>query len=239
MNTTAIRPDRIADIGKAFRASKALFSAVELGVFTALAKGPRRLDILRKDVGVAERGARDFFDALVALGLLERGDSGCYRNTAETDLYLDREKQTYIGGELENFSKHGYPHWQFLTAALKTGKPQSAASKGGDYFSDLYSDLSVLETYTEGMTGGARTVAPSIVSKFPGIDTGLLSILAVHKAACWLRSPAHIRIWRAGASTCPQCVRALMLTSRNTAFPGGYAFMPAISDATRCPLPKS
>lgn len=167
MNTATIRPDRIAEIGKAFRASKALFSAVELGVFTALGKGPRTLNLLRRDIGIAERGARDFFDALVALRLLERDAAGCYRNTPETDLYLDHAKRTYIGGELENFSKHGYPHWQFLTAALKTGRPQSVAGKGGNYFLNLYSDQSVLETYTEGMTGGARTIAPSILAKFP------------------------------------------------------------------------
>jgi hypothetical protein len=166
MDITPVAPDRIVELGKAFRASRALFSAVELGVFTALARGPRNLERLRADVGIAERGARDFFDALVALKLLERDGAGQYRNGPEAALYLDRGKPTYIGGELDNFNKRGYPHWQFLTQALKTGKPQSVAT-AGNYFLDLYSDQSVLETYTEGMTGGARLVAPAIVAKFP------------------------------------------------------------------------
>src|SRR5215468_945773 len=37
MNIAPVTPDRIVNLGKAFRASKALLSAVELGVFTALA----------------------------------------------------------------------------------------------------------------------------------------------------------------------------------------------------------
>ena len=152
MSNAPVTADHIVQLGKAFRASKALFSAVELGVFSALAKGPRDLEALRIEVGVSERGARDFFDSLVALKLLERDGAGRYRNTPEADLYLDRDKPTYIGGELDHFNKRGYPHWHSLTAALKTGKPQSVAS-AGNYFLDVYSDQSVLETYTEGMTG--------------------------------------------------------------------------------------
>ena len=165
MNTPPVTPDRISELGKAFRASKALFSAVELGIFTVLAKGSRDLEELRADVGIAERGARDFFDSLVALRLLERDADNYYSNGPEAALYLDRGMPTYIGGELGNLDKHGYPHWQFLTEALKTGKPQSIAA-AGNYFLDLYSDQSVLATYAEGMTGGSRIVAAGIVTKF-------------------------------------------------------------------------
>ena len=42
-----LSPDRIVEIGYAFRAAKTLLSAVELGVFTALAQGPCDLDKLK------------------------------------------------------------------------------------------------------------------------------------------------------------------------------------------------
>ena len=138
MSNPPVTPDRIAQLGKAFRASKALFSAVELGVFSILASGPRKLDALTTDVGIAERGARDFFDALVALQLLERDDTGCYRNSAEADHFLDRGKPTYVGGELDHFNKRGYPLWHSLTAALKSGKPQSVASARQLFFGSLF-----------------------------------------------------------------------------------------------------
>ena len=166
MNNSIVTPDRIVELGKAFRASKALFSAVELGVFSTLASGSRDLESLRTEIGISERGARDFFDSLVALKLLERDETGRYGNTPQADLYLDRAKATYIGGELEHFNKRGYPHWHSLTAALRTGKPQSVAS-AENYFLDVYSDQTALEAYTEGMTSGARLVAPAIAAKFP------------------------------------------------------------------------
>ncbi len=165
MENRVITPDRIVKLGLAFRAAKALLSAVELGVFTALAESPLDLDTLGKRVGIDERGARDFFDALVALGMLERDESGRYANTLETDLYLDRQKPTYIGGELDHFNTYVYPHWNLLTPALRTGKPQSGARATGHYPA-LYADQAALETLVKGMTGGTLPVAKALAAKF-------------------------------------------------------------------------
>jgi hypothetical protein len=159
-------PDRIIHLGYAFRAAKALLSAVELGVFTALAEGPCDLATLRKEIGVAERGARDFFDALVALALLERDSTGRYRNTAESEHYLDAKKPTYIGGDLGHLNVRGYPCWQLLTEALKTGAPQTDNSAGG-YFQTLYADEGLRESFTKGMTGATMIAARAIASEFP------------------------------------------------------------------------
>src|ERR687883_1138993 len=84
-------PERILGLGLGFWGSKTLLSAVELGLFTELAKGPLDAEALRQRLGLHPRSSRDFFDALVALGLLERRD-GRYANTPETDLFLDRAK---------------------------------------------------------------------------------------------------------------------------------------------------
>ena len=97
-------PKRILEIAYAFWRSKALLSAVELGVFTMLAEGPLDLATLTRRIGIHERGARDFFDALVALGALRRDADGRYGNDPEFDLYLDRRKPTYLGGLLEHLN---------------------------------------------------------------------------------------------------------------------------------------
>jgi hypothetical protein len=169
MENRIITPDRIVKLGLAFRAAKALLSAVELGVFTALAEDSLDLDALRMRVGIDERGARDFFDALVALGMLERDERGRYANTPETNFYLDRQKPTYIGGELDHFNTYVYPHWNLLTPALRTGKPQSGARATGHY-SALYADHAALETLIKGMTGGTLPVAKALAAKFPWQD---------------------------------------------------------------------
>jgi O-methyltransferase domain/Dimerisation domain len=169
MESPVVTPDRIVKLGLAFRAAKALLSAVELDVFTALAEGPLGLDPLRTRLGIDQRGARDFFDALVALGMLERDQRGRYGNTPETDLYLDRQKPTYIGGELVHFSTYVYPHWDLLTPALRTGEPQSGTRATGHY-SALYADHAALETFLKGMTGGSLQVANAVATKFPWPD---------------------------------------------------------------------
>jgi hypothetical protein len=95
-----VTPDSILQLGLGFWSSKALLSAVELGVFTELAKGPLDALTLIERLRIHPRGARDFFDSLVALHMLDRnGDR--YSNTQQTDIFLDRAKPSYLGGILE------------------------------------------------------------------------------------------------------------------------------------------
>src|SRR5450432_330335 len=93
------QPDHILQVGLGFWASKTLLSAVEMEVFTELAKHPEDLATLQGRLGLHPRGARDFFDALVALQFLERRD-GVYYNTPSADFFLDKNKPSYIGGIL-------------------------------------------------------------------------------------------------------------------------------------------
>jgi len=65
-------------LGLAFWGSKTLLSAVELGVFSELAHGPLNAQQLTQRLKLDSRSARDFFDALVSLGMLER-DGELYR----------------------------------------------------------------------------------------------------------------------------------------------------------------
>ena len=128
-----LTPEGILQLGLGFWASKTLLSAVELGVFTELGHGPLSADDLIARLGLHRRSAYDFLDALVALGMLERG-SGRYANTPATDLFLDRNKQAYVGGMLEMANARLYPFWAGLTDALKTGQPQNEVKRGGDFF---------------------------------------------------------------------------------------------------------
>src|SRR6478672_12433881 len=128
MSEAAVTPDRIMQLGLGFWGSKCALSAVELGLFTMLADGPRDAESIRKELKLHARSIHDFLDALVALGLLARRD-GEYANTPETDAFLDRRKPAYIGGILEMANARLYPFWGSLTEALKTGQPQNEASR--------------------------------------------------------------------------------------------------------------
>jgi len=166
MNINIASPDRILELGQAFRASKALLSAIEIDLFTALSGGPLNLEDLSTRLGLHARGARDFLDALVSLGMLMRDQTGRYANSGETALYLDRNKPTYVGGVLETSIVRGYAVWGSLTAALRTGQPQSELSMVSN-FSGLYADESLREAFMSTMTARTRPVAKALATKFP------------------------------------------------------------------------
>lgn len=151
-------PDRILQTGMAFWGSKALLSAVELGLFTTLAEdGPLTGEQLRERLGLNPRAVPDFPDTLLALGFLEREDDGVaatYRNTAETAAFLDRRSPAYVGGILEMANARLYPFWGDLTEALKTGRPQNEIKHSGEpMFAKLYEDPARLEQFMAAMTG--------------------------------------------------------------------------------------
>ncbi len=162
-------PDKIMELGMGFWGSKALLSGVELGLFTELARGPLDAKTLQERLGLHPRSALDFFDALVALGMLQRKD-GLYSNTSETDLYLDRAKPTYIGGWFEMVNKRLYRFWGSLTEGLRTGLPQNEVKEGGDFFGELYSDTARLKVFLQSMTGISMGASKAIAKKFPWGD---------------------------------------------------------------------
>ena len=163
-------PDQILQVGMGFWASKTLLSAIEMQVFTELAKHPEPLDRLSARLGLHPRSARDFLDALVALGFLERQD-GVYSNTAETDLFLDKRKPSYIGGIMEMANARLYGHWSHLTEALRTGELQNEAKGGGESpFMALYADPARLRGFLKAMTGISHGANMTIARKFPFAD---------------------------------------------------------------------
>ena len=161
------RPDHILQIGLGFWASKTLLSAIEMQLFTELAKQPKALDELSARLGLHPRAARDFLDALVSLQFLERRD-GTYYNTPSTDLFLDNRKPSYLGGILEMANHRLYPFWGNLTTALRTGEPQNEASHGEpSTFTALYADPERLRGFLKAMTGISHGANMTIARQFP------------------------------------------------------------------------
>jgi len=136
-------------------------------VFTELARHPEDLETLAGRLGLHPRSSRDFLDALVALGFLDRHE-GIYSNTPSTDLFLDKHKPSYIGGILEMANRRLFLHWNKLTTALRTGQPQGEAGPGGaETFAALYADPDRLKVFLRAMTGVSRGANMAIAAKFP------------------------------------------------------------------------
>ena len=163
-------PEHILQVGTAFWASKTLLSAVELELFTHLASEPGDLASLEERLNLHSRGARDFLDALVALGFLRRDESGTYHNTPDTGVFLDKNKPSYVGGILEMANHRLYGFWGSLTEALRTGQPQNESKSGEGLFEALYADQDRLEEFLRAMSGVSHGANMAIANQFPWSD---------------------------------------------------------------------
>jgi hypothetical protein len=161
-----LNPGRLLQLGLGFWGPRAFLSAVELGVFSALAKGALDEAALRKQLGLHARAARDFLDSLVALGVLTRR-AGRYANTPDANLFLDRAKPQYVGGILEMAAHRLYGFWGSLTLALRTGQQQNESKSGGDLFASLYAEPERLRGFLSAMTGVSMGAAHALAGKFP------------------------------------------------------------------------
>jgi SAM-dependent methyltransferase len=148
-------PARILETATAFWPAKVLLSAIELGLFTELAKQAKTNGDLATALGIRAERSPDFLDALVAMGFLNRegdGATATYSNTAETDLFLDRNKPTYTGGMPEMLNARLFGFWNGLTDALRTGRAQNETKGGGaPVFEALYADEARLEQFLQAM----------------------------------------------------------------------------------------
>lgn len=154
---SALDPSHIMQVGMGFFASKTLLSAVELELFTKLARQPMTGREVAAALHLNPRAIPDFPDALVALKFLQRegdGPDARYSNTPESAFFLDRNSPGYIGGILEMANARLYRFWADLTEALKTGLPQNEAKHTGEpIFAKLYADPARLEQFMNAMSG--------------------------------------------------------------------------------------
>ena len=227
-------PDRIVELGTGFWGAKVLLSAVELGVFSTLAQGPLDGETLRARLGIHPRSARDFFDALVALGMLGR-DRDRYANTPETDLFLDRAKPSYMGGLLEMLNFRLYGFWGSLTEALRTGQPQNESKfGGGNLFDALYSDPARLRLFLQAMTGVSLGAAKAMAQKFPWKQYRTFVDIGAAQGGLPVQvALAHAHL-TGGGFDLPVVARS----SRGTSPPSGSPIACASSPATSSPIPS-
>jgi hypothetical protein len=189
-NEPAITPASILQTAFSFWSAKVLLTAVEFDVFSKL--GTQRLTgaELGRELDLHARAVPDFFDALVAMGFLNRdgdGSSARYFNTDQGAVFLDRNSPRYVGGILVMLNTRLFKYWHDLPEALRTGRPQNEVKHGQkSIFEELYADLPKLEEFMGAMTGLSRINFETFAEKFDfsgfktlcdvGGATGLLCI---------------------------------------------------------------
>jgi len=144
----------VLDLIEAFRWSKTMFAAVELGIFD----GKRPADC--KELG-------RLLDGCVALGLLEKHD-GTYANTPVADQYLRSDSPDTMSGYIQYSNEALYPMWGHLEDAVKEGTHRWQQTFGfeGPIFSHFFRTEEAMREFLKGMHGFGRLSSPAVVAAF-------------------------------------------------------------------------
>lgn len=87
---------RLQKMAQAYWESAALMAAVELEIFTAIARGQDTIPAVAKAAGIGERNAERLLTALSAMTLLRR-DGDRFTNAADVERFLVKDNDRYAG----------------------------------------------------------------------------------------------------------------------------------------------
>ena len=187
----SIQPDPgpILDYIEAFRRSKAMFTAVRLGIFDHLEGQPLSAERLAAQLNANAAALDRLLSACVALGLLVR-DGESYRNTASASRYLVTSSPHTFAGYIVYSDESLFHLWSHLDDAVREGTNRWAQTFGSrdalfDYY---YRDPRATANFVRAMNGfgvlaSERTVRAFDLSRFRhlvdlGGATGHLAIAA-------------------------------------------------------------
>lgn len=121
MSATAPSPVQIFSTIQGYQRAFALKAAVDLDLFTAIAKGSRTAAEIAKNCNAAERGVRMLSDSLVVMGFLTK-DGNTYSLTPDTAFFLDSRSPAYLGLGFQ-FLLHPsqLAHFEHLSEAVRKG----------------------------------------------------------------------------------------------------------------------
>ena len=146
--------NNVLDLIDAFRRSKTMFAAVELGIFD----GRRPAD---------SKELPRLLDACVALGLLEkRGET--YLNTPEADKFLRSDSPDTLSGYIRYSNNALYPMWGHLEDAVREGSHRWTQTFGwdGPIFSHFFRTEDAMREFQKGMHGFGQLSSPAVVAAF-------------------------------------------------------------------------
>jgi acetylserotonin N-methyltransferase len=160
-----IDPQPVIELIYAFRRSKTMFAAVELGVFDRLQQGPASAASFPElDPGAAER----LLDGCVSLGLLAKQD-GVYRNTPVAERYLCRSSPETLAGYVLYSNAALFPMWAHLEDAIREGTSRWEPTFGfpaGGIFDHFFNTPAAKRDFLLGMHGFGRLSSPKVVAAF-------------------------------------------------------------------------
>src|SRR6185369_16552304 len=147
-------PSPVIDLIDAFRRSKAMFTAVSMGVFDILAAGPTDLDTLAQRLKEQPGSLARLLDACAGLGFLRKQD-GKYSNQPAADVYLTTDSPRALIGYIKYSDAVLYQMWQHLDDAVREGTHRwhQTFDFEGPIFSHFFKTDESMRTFMRGMHG--------------------------------------------------------------------------------------
>lgn len=154
--------EQISDIAFAFMGSKALFSALHVGLFTQLADDGLTIDQVAEKTDLDKDRATTLLTALTSLGLVVR-EGGTYRNSPAAEAFLVNGRKYDFGDYLRlQIDKQMYPFLTQLGDALTGDLDPEQVSSYADWFSDPEEARLYSESQHAGSLGPGRSLARMI-----------------------------------------------------------------------------
>jgi acetylserotonin N-methyltransferase len=159
-------PGNVLDLIEAFRRSKTMFAAVELGVFDRLANGSAEARDIRAGNEHLDTLTR-LLDACVSLGLLTK-EGERYTNTPAADAFLRRSSPRTLTGYIRYSNDVLWSMWSHLEDAVREGTHRWKQTFGldGALFSHFYRTEESKREFLLGMHGFGMLSSPTIVAAF-------------------------------------------------------------------------
>jgi acetylserotonin N-methyltransferase len=160
-------PSAVLDLLIAFRKSKTMFAAVALGVFDALAGGPKPLGMLVDELKASSDGLERLLDACVGLGLLRRSGQD-YENAPVAASYLTKSSPQRLTGYINYSNDVMWRLWAHLEDAVREGthRWQQAYGWDGPIFSQFFKTDEARDEFLMGMHGFGLISSPRVAEAF-------------------------------------------------------------------------
>ena len=160
-------PSVVLDLLEAFRRSKTMFAAVNLGVFDTLGVRAHTLDDLTDRLKANRDALERLLDACVGLGLLAK-DADRYRNTPAARAYLCSDSPDRLTGYLNFSNQVSWNLWSHLEDAVREGTNRWKQAYGWDapIFDSFFKDDFSKREFLMGMNGQGMISSPLVVSAF-------------------------------------------------------------------------
>jgi acetylserotonin N-methyltransferase len=160
-------PSPIIDLMYAFRTSKVMFTALQMGVFDSLESAPAAAGALAAELKAHPDAFERLLDACVAVGLLEKTGAN-YANSAMASAYLCRSAPTTLAGYVLYSDQALYPMWGRLEDAVRDGSNRwkQTFDIGGNMFEHFFGEPEAMRAFLLGLHGYGVISSPRVVAAF-------------------------------------------------------------------------